>query len=50
MHMAEGGLDGMDVMDWLGHVAYSSTQVYMHVSSRRRSKNLKRMLSSGEIA
>jgi site-specific recombinase XerD len=50
MHMAEGGLDGMDVMDWLGHVAYSSTQVYMHVSARRRSKSLKRMLSSGEIA
>ena len=50
MHMAEGGFDGLDVMDWLGHVAYSSTQVYMHVTSRRRSKNLKRMLSSGEIA
>jgi len=49
MHMAEDGFDGFDVKDWLGHTAISSTQVYMHVSERRRSKNLRRMLGSREI-
>ena len=50
MHMGEGELDGVDMQDWMGHVAWASTKIYMHVSARRRLKTLKKMLASGEIA
>ena len=50
MHMGEGGLDGVDMQDWMGHVSWNSTRIYMHVSARRRRKTLRRMIASGEIA
>jgi len=50
MHMGEGELDGVDMQDWMGHVAFASTKIYMHVSAKRRLKTLKKMLASGEIA
>jgi site-specific recombinase XerD len=50
MHMGEGELDGVDMQDWMGHVSWASTRVYLHVSARRRLKTLKKMIASGEIA
>jgi site-specific recombinase XerD len=50
MHMGEGDLDGVDMQDWMGHVSWASTRVYMHVTARRRLRTLKKMLASGEIA
>lgn len=50
MHMGEGELDGVDMQDWMGHVSWASTRVYMRVSARRRLKTLKKMIASGEIA
>lgn len=50
MHMGEGELDGIDMQDWMGHVSWASTRVYLHVSARRRLKTLKKMIASGEIA
>lgn len=50
MHMGEGELDGVDMQDWMGHVSWASTRIYMHVSAKRRLKTLKKMIASGEIA
>ena len=50
MHMGEGELDGVDMQDWMGHVSWASTSVYLHISARRRLKTLKKMIASGEIA
>lgn len=50
MHMGESEIDGVDMQDWMAHVAWASTQIYMHVSERRRLKTMKKMLASGEIA
>jgi integrase len=50
MHMGEGELDGVDMQDWMGHVSFASTRVYMHVTARRRLKTLQKMLASREIA
>lgn len=50
MHMAESGLDGVDMQDWMGHTSFNSTRVYMHVTGRRRSKSLRTMMRSDEIA
>lgn len=50
MHMGEGELDGADMQDWMGHISWASTRIYMHVSARRRLKTLHKMLASGEIA
>ena len=50
MHMGEGEIDGVDMQDWMAHVSWASTRIYMHVSERRRLKTLKKMLASGEIA
>jgi site-specific recombinase XerD len=50
MHMGEGELDGVDMQDWMGHVAFASTRIYMHVSAKRRLKTSKKMIASGEIA
>jgi integrase/recombinase XerC/integrase/recombinase XerD len=50
MHMQEGELDGLDMKDWMGHVSWASTQVYIGVSDRRRLKSMKKLIESGEIA
>lgn len=50
MHMGEGEIDGLDMQDWMAHVSWASTRIYMHVSERRRMKTMKKMLASGEIA
>jgi integrase/recombinase XerD len=50
MHMGEGELDGVDMQDWMGHISFASTRIYMHVSARRRLKTLHKMIASGEIA
>ena len=50
MHMGEGELDGADMQDWMGHISWASTRIYMHVSARRRLKTLHKMIASGEIA
>jgi integrase len=50
MHMGEGELDGVDMQDWMGHISFASTRIYMHVTARRRLKTLQKMLASGEIA
>lgn len=50
MHMGEGEIDGVDMQDWMAHVSWASTRIYMHVSARRRLKTLKKMIASGEIA
>lgn len=50
MHMQESELDGLDMKDWLGHVNFASTEVYIRVSNRRRRKSMQKMLESGEIA
>lgn len=50
MHMQEGDLDALDMKDWMGHTAWASTSVYIHVSGRRRRKSMEKLLHSGEIA
>jgi integrase/recombinase XerD len=50
MHMQEGELDGLDMKDWMGHVSWASTEVYIGVSDRRRRKSMKKLIRSGEIA
>jgi site-specific recombinase XerD len=50
MHMIESGIGVLDVKDWLGHASITSTQVYVEISPRRRTANLKRMIQSKEIA
>jgi integrase/recombinase XerD len=50
MHMAESGLDGLDMQDWLGHTSFNSTRVYLRVTERRRSRSLASLLESDEIA
>ncbi len=50
MHMIESGIGVLDVKDWLGHASITSTQVYVEISPRRRTSNLKRMIQSKEIA
>lgn len=50
MHMAETGLDGMDMQDWMGHTSFNSTRQYLGVTDRRRSKSLDVMTRSAEIA
>ena len=50
MHMGEGEIDGLDMQDWMAHISWASTRIYMHVSERRRTKTMKKMLASGEIA
>ena len=50
MHMQEGELDGLDMKDWMGHVSWASTSVYIHVTGRRRLKSMKKLIESGEIA
>jgi site-specific recombinase XerD len=50
MHMGESEIDGVDMQDWMAHVSWASTRIYMHVSERRRLKTMKKMLASGEIA
>lgn len=50
MHMIESGIGVLDVQDWLGHASITSTQVYVEISPRRRTSNLKRMITSKEIA
>jgi site-specific recombinase XerD len=50
MHMQEGELDGLDMKDWMGHVSWASTQIYIGVSDRRRLKSMKKLMKSGEIA
>lgn len=50
MHMIESGIGILDVQDWLGHASITSTQVYVAISPRRRTSNLKRMIVSKEIA
>jgi site-specific recombinase XerD len=50
MHMIESGIGVLDVQDWLGHASITSTQVYVEISPRRRTSNLKRMIMSKEIA
>jgi integrase/recombinase XerD len=50
MHMQEGELDGLDMKDWMGHVSWESTEVYIHVSGRRRLKSMQKLIQSGEIA
>lgn len=50
MHMIESGIGVLDVQDWLGHASITSTQVYVEISPRRRTSNLRRMIVSKEIA
>jgi site-specific recombinase XerD len=50
MHMIESGIGVLDVKDWLGHASITSTQVYVEISPRRRTGNLKHMVQSREIA
>jgi integrase len=50
MHMAETGLDGLDMQDWMGHTSFNSTRQYLGVTDRRRSKSLKAMTRSPDIA
>lgn len=50
MHMQESQLDGLDMQDWMGHASWSSTQIYIGVSDRRRRKSMEKMMRSGEIA
>jgi site-specific recombinase XerD len=50
MHMIESGIGVLDVKDWLGHASITSTQVYVEISPRRRTNNLKKMVQSKEIA
>jgi site-specific recombinase XerD len=48
--MIESGIGVLDVKDWLGHASITSTQVYVEISPRRRTNNLKKMVQSKEIA
>jgi site-specific recombinase XerD len=50
VHLLNVGWDIIDVQDWLGHKDIKNTTIYGKISNKRREKQFKKLLNSGEVA